>query len=104
MANKWNNPNWLETEVRERDKTCVFCGVEFVTSTISKKSSASWEHIINDAQIIARENIALCCRGCTASKRQKKLSVWLQSTYCKERGINVVTVAPIIKHAIVSGR
>lgn len=29
------------------------------------------EHIINDAKIIIRENIALCCCGCNASKGQK---------------------------------
>jgi hypothetical protein len=100
MANKWNIPGWLAMEVRERDKACVYCGVEFVGSTISKKSSASWEHIINNAKIVTRENIALCCRGCNASKGQKELSVWLQSTYCKDRGITVDTVAAIIKQAI----
>jgi 5-methylcytosine-specific restriction endonuclease McrA len=102
VANNWNIPDWLEKEVRERDKACVYCGVEFVVSTISKKSTASWEHIINDAQINTRENIALCCRGCNASKGQKKLSVWLQSTYCKDRGITVDTVAPIIKQVIAN--
>ena len=104
MANNWNIPNWLEKEVRERDKACVYCSVEFVAPTVSKKSAASWEHIINDAKIITRENIALCCRGCNASKGQKKLSVWLQSNYCKVRGIAIDSVAPIIKQAITNGQ
>lgn len=68
-----------------------------------KKTAASWEHIINDAKIITRENIALCCCGCNASKGQKQLSVWLQTPYCKERCISPETVAPIIKEAIMSG-
>lgn len=70
MANNWNIPAWLEKEVRERDKVCVYCAVEFTPAKVSKKTAASWEHIINDAKIITRENIALCCCGCNASKSQ----------------------------------
>lgn len=103
MANNWKIPAWLEKEVRERDKRCVYCGVEFTSVKISKKTTASWEHIINDAKIITRENIALCCCGCNASKGQKQLSIWLQSPYCEERGISVQTVAPIIQEAIKNG-
>jgi len=104
MANNWNIPNWLEKEVRERDKTCVYCGIEFTPSKTSKKTAASWEHIINNAKIITKENIALCCCSCNASKGQKQLSVWLESKYCKERNINQNTVAPIIKQAIENGQ
>ena len=104
MANNWNIPNWLEKEVRERDKACVYCGGEFTLAKVSKKSAASWEHIINDVKIITRENIALCCCGCNASKGQKQLSVWLQSKYCVERGIGLNSVAPIIKKAIANGQ
>ena len=103
MANNWNIPVWLETEVRERDKACVYCSVEFTPAKVSRKSAASWEHIINDATIINRENIVLCCCGCNASKGQKQLSVWLQSKYCKERGITPTSVASIIKQAISNG-
>ena len=103
MANNWNIPNWLEAEVRVRDTSCVYCRAPFMPSTISKKSAASWEHIINDETIITRENIALCCCGCNSSKGQKKLSVWLQSKYCKERGITEKSVADIIKKAIANG-
>ena len=103
MANNWNIPVWLEKEVRERDKVCVYCAVGFIPAKVSKKTAASWEHIINDAKIITRENIALCCCGCNASKGQKQLSVWLESKYCKERGISSESVAPIIKQAIENG-
>ena len=60
----------------------------------------SWEHIINDETIITRENIALCCVGCNASKGQKALKDWLESTYCRRRGITAATVAPIIRNAL----
>ena len=59
--------------------------------------------LINDAKIITRENIALCCCSCNASKGQKKLSVWLESKYCKEKNINFETVTQIIKNAIKNG-
>jgi hypothetical protein len=103
VANNWNIPAWLEIEVRTRDKACVYCNNPFTSSKVSKKSAASWEHIINDAKIITRENIALCCCGCNASKGQKLLSVWLQTKYCLARGIATESVAPIIKQAIVDG-
>lgn len=103
MANTWNIPDWLETEVRARDKACVYCRQPFTPYKLSKKSAASWEHIINDAKIITRENIALCCCGCNASKGQKQLSVWLESKYCEARGITKESVALIIKQAIADG-
>ncbi len=79
MANNWNIPKELEQEVRLRDKVCVYCGVEFTPTKISKKTAASWEHIINDAKIITRENIALCCCGCNASKGQNLASIKILS-------------------------
>lgn len=104
MANNWNIPAALEKEVRERDTSCVYCRNVFLSHKESVKASASWEHIINDASIVTRENICLCCRGCNASKGQKPLSLWLQTQYCKDRCITYETVAPIIKHAIESGQ
>ncbi len=101
MVNSWNIPEWLEQEIRMRDQACVYCGVKFTPSNISKKSSVSWEHIINDATIITRDNIALCCCSCNASKGSKELLTWLGSNYCKQKNINIDTVAPIIKKAII---
>ena len=102
MANNWNIPSWLETKVRVRDKDCVYCRVRFTSVSESRKTAASWEHIVNDVGIITRENIALCCSGCNSSKGQKNLSDWLKTKYCKERGIMNETVAPIIKQALDS--
>ena len=104
--NNWNIPDWLEKEVRDRDKTCVYCGVPMldeVPADGSRKAVATWEHIINDASIITRENIVLCCCGCNASKGQKSLSEWLNSEYCQRHDISLDTVAPIIKQALING-
>lgn len=106
-VNIWNIPEWLENEVRARDKTCVYCGVEMLSRVprgSPRGAAATWEHIINDARIITRENIALCCSACNSSKGQKPLAVWLQSTYCVERGVNENTVAQIVKDALAAAR
>ena len=101
--NRWNIPEWLEKEVKTRDKFCVYCGVEMVDKRPtggSRKSVATWEHIINDASIITRENIARCCVSCNSSKGTKDLREWLKSSYCKKKNINKDTVAEVVKKAI----
>lgn len=98
--NQWNIPEWLEKEVIERDKVCVYCSMEFSSAKESKKSMATWEHIVNDARIITRENISRCCFSCNSSKRAKELSLWLESTYCKNKGISKDTVASVVKQAL----
>jgi hypothetical protein len=103
VANRWNIPTWLEKEVRDRDTDCVYCRKPFTAAKVSVKAAASWEHIINDEKIINRDNIALCCRGCNASKGQKPLSLWLTSRYCQERGITKDAVAAIVQRAIANG-
>jgi 5-methylcytosine-specific restriction endonuclease McrA len=104
MANNWKIPNCLEIEIRERDLACVYCGADFTPARISLKTAASWEHIINDLNIVTRENIVLCCCSCNSSKGRKQLSDWLKSKYCLERGINPSTVAPIVRQAIENGQ
>lgn len=76
--NRWSIPDWLEEEVKKRDKTCVYCGVEMIEHMPphgSRRAAATWEHIVNDARIVTRENIARCCAACNSSKGTKDLSV-----------------------------
>ena len=103
----WNIPDWLEKEVRARDKTCIYCGIEMLARVprgSPRKAAATWEHINNDARIVTRENIALCCCACNASKGQRGLVDWLQSAYCLQRGITEDTVAHIVKTALAMAR
>lgn len=93
--NLWNIPAPLEQEIVLRDKACVYCGAAF-----DAQNRPTWEHIINDENIITRENIALCCRPCNSSKGVKELAVWLESAYCKKRGISPDTVSDVIKKAL----
>ena len=98
--NRWNIPDWLELEAIARDRKCVYCGVSFATAHTSRRDQPSWEHIINDASIVTRQNIVRCCVGCNASKGTKTLVAWLNSSYCKERSITQETVAPIVRAAL----
>jgi hypothetical protein len=101
--NNWGIPVWLEEEVKERDKTCIYCGIQMIEKTPpngSRKDVATWEHIINNASIVTRENIARCCVACNSSKGTKKLSEWIESAYCKKRGISRDTVAEVVKEAL----
>jgi hypothetical protein len=101
-VNSWNIPDWLETEVKARDTTCVYCRIEFGSFNETRKSIATWEHIVNDARIVNRENVARCCVSCNSSKGTRKLSNWLESDYCRKRGITKDTVAQVVKTALVS--
>jgi hypothetical protein len=101
--NHWGIPDWLEKEVKSRDKACVYCGTQMseqIPPRGPRKDVATWEHIINDASIVTRENIARCCAACNSSKGTKRLSDWLQSSYCKKRGINNDPVAEVVEEAL----
>ena len=98
--NRWNIPEPLEREILERDCRCVYCGVEFDSST--RRGKPSWEHIVNDARIITLQNIARCCVGCNASKGTKSLTDWLDSKYCQTRGITRDSVAEVVRLALDS--
>jgi hypothetical protein len=98
--NRWNIPGWLEREVTERDRCCVYCGVDFTAQSPNRRDRPSWEHILNDASIITRENIARCCVACNASKGTKNLVEWLDSRYCTTRGITRQSVTAVVRSAL----
>ncbi len=102
MSNKWGIPKEIEEYVVKRDLSCVYCGVNFSINHQSRKTKPTWEHIVNDIRITSKENIALCCTSCNASKGSKLLEDWLQSVYCKSKGIADNTVAEVVKNAIVN--
>lgn len=91
----------IELEVVARDTHCVYCGVSFLDGNVPHRQRPSWEHIINDVNIVTRSNIARCCISCNASKGAKPLKNWLGSNYCERRGITALTVAQVIKEALI---
>ncbi|HLU86989.1 MAG TPA: HNH endonuclease signature motif containing protein [Taishania sp.] len=102
MANQWGISREVELKVTQRDKYCVYCGVEFLSDG-TRKTQASWEHIVNDIRLNSIENIALSCVSCNASKGNKELSVWLLSEYCKSKNICKDSVADVVKEIIHKG-
>ena len=101
--NRWGIPGRLEEEITRRDAACIYCGIQMVDRCPpggSRRAVATWEHIINDARIVTRENIARCCAACNSSRETKKLADWLQSDYCKRRGINEDSVAEVVRKAL----
>jgi hypothetical protein len=100
--NRWHIREWLEVEVIDRDRRCIYCGVEFVPDPASCRHRPTWDHIVNDALIVTRENIARCCVSCNASKGAKDLAVWLRSRYCRARGITAQTIATVVRAALTA--
>ena len=103
-VNRWNIPDWLEREVTDRDRACVYCRVAFGSSPTDHKARATWEHIVNDARLVTRENIARCCASCNASKGTRDLAEWLTSAYCQRRGITSGTVSAVVRCALADRR
>lgn len=102
MTNKWGFSKEVEDFVKNRDLSCIYCGNEFANTGKLEKSSPSWEHIINDIMIKGIDNIALCCRSCNASKGSKTLKDWLESSYCKNKGIDKYNIALVARKHLES--
>jgi 5-methylcytosine-specific restriction endonuclease McrA len=97
--NKWGIPNWLEEKVKKRDKFCVYCHVklkEYPRTKGTPGDKATWEHIDNNGPN-SEFNVVRCCSSCNASKGTKKLSDWLESSYCKKKKISKETIANVVR-------
>jgi hypothetical protein len=99
-VNRWKIPAELELCIIERDPQCVYCAVSFALLTPRRGQRPSWEHIVNDARIVTKENIARCCMSCNASKGAKSLNSWLASNYCQLKGIHEGSVSPVVRDAL----
>ena len=95
--NRWKIPLVVEREVIARDLVCAYCSTPFSGKNGPYRSRASWEHVINDLALVSADNIVLCCVGCNASKGARPLERWLESKYCKDRGITAESVSPVVR-------
>ena len=95
LQNQYGIPRDLASLIVERDRVCIYCKSEFAPIGPRGNRRASWEHIINDVNLITPENIAICCTGCNSSKSDKDLRTWLQTPYCKRNSISEETLAPV---------
>ena len=41
--NNWGIPDWLEREVKERDKTCVYCGIQMIEHMPPRGPRKLWQ-------------------------------------------------------------
>lgn len=101
-AARWKIPRELAVTVLARDLCCIYCNRDFDLAG-PRASVPSWEHIVNDVSLVNAANIALCCCGCNASKGRKALIHWLDSKYCKERGITGTSISHIAAAALGAG-
>ncbi len=79
--NRWKIPPALEQEVLARDFACIYCGIQFVPNAPTRGAAPSWEHIVNDARIITRENMARCCRSCNRASARGPLPKSRETRY-----------------------
>jgi len=97
--NKWGIPYSIEEKVKKRDKFCVYCHIKLKEYSRTKGTpgdKATWEHIKNDGPN-SESNVVRCCCSCNASKGTKKLSDWLESSYCKKKNISKKTIANVVQ-------
>lgn len=98
MSNTYGISRQDEREIRARDKTCVYCHISLKRYSHAKRlSGATIEHFNNDGPFDKKFNVAVCCRGCNASKGTKTLSAWFKTPYCREKKINEETVSKPVK-------
>lgn len=99
-ARDWKISRGLAAQVIARDTECVYCRLVFLVSFTSRATCPSWEHIVNDLDLITLDNIALCCGSCNSSKGKKSLREWLHSGYCLKMGITEHSIAAVAKAAL----
>lgn len=99
-ASRWRIPRDIALQVLHRDERCIYCSRAFELPPAPRARCPSWEHIINDGSIVTLSNIALCCVGCNSSKGTKSLLNWLDSSYCRERGISSGSMAAVAVSAL----
>jgi hypothetical protein len=101
-ARTWKISRALAAQVIARDKQCIYCRLVFSAPFTSRAACPSWEHIVNNLDLITLDNIALCCGSCNSSKGKKSLQEWLQSAYCLRLGITEQSIAAVAKAALAS--
>jgi hypothetical protein len=105
MVNAFGIPDDIERSIRARDTVCVYCGGTMKQHPRTRgcpKDKATIEHLNFEGPFywdegLQSEDVVICCQSCNASRRDKPLPVWFESTYCLARGINAATVAAPVK-------
>src|SRR3989344_6968959 len=95
MANKFGIPEEVLSEIRTRDKDCVYCHKPMIYPCVGNRQSdwATIEHLSSHPPFYWKDglkaaNIVICCGSCNSSRGIKDLPDWFKTKYCLERSIN----------------
>jgi hypothetical protein len=90
--------------VRQRDRTCVYCHKTMMAPTAAKWRGdwATIEHLNHLPPWNNPTTISICCGSCNSSRGNRPLLEWLESSYCRTRGISRSTVAEPVQLYIAS--
>jgi hypothetical protein len=101
MSKEYGIPLENMEEIRERDKTCVYCHKIMINHN-DDRQRGDWstiEHLNSSPPWNNPNTVVICCWSCNSSKRDKNLLDWFKTPYCIERNINEETVAePVLKY------
>lgn len=106
MNNRHGIPKEVLSKIRERDVDCVYCHKKMIYPYEKENvaDSATIEHFRENGPFywwdgMNKEDLAICCGSCNASRGKKPLMVWFEEEYCARKGISVETVAePVGKY------
>lgn len=101
MSNEYGIPVRDEKDIRERDKTCVYCRKVMIDHSENGRRSdwSTIEHFNSLPPWNDPSTVAICCWSCNSSRGDKKLLDWFKTPYCFKRNINEKTVAePVVKY------
>ena len=95
MSKEYSIPLEKMKEIRERDKTCVYCHKVMIKHSNDGRRSdwSTIEHLNSLPPWNNPDTVVICCWSCNSSRRDKKLLDWFKAPYCMERNINEETVA-----------
>lgn len=102
--NGFGIPENLLSEIRARDKACVYCHKTMIYPYLARNSSdcATIEHLNFDGPFYWRDglrahDIVICCGSCNSSRGAMKLEDWFKTRYCINKNINANTVAAPVR-------
>ncbi len=105
MANRFGIPHDVENRLRLRFTACAYCGQAMRQHAQTRgcpSDKVTIEHLNRSgpfywSQGLREEDLVLCCGACNSSRGASLLADWLESSYCRERGISAATVAEEVR-------
>ncbi|MEK7100765.1 MAG: hypothetical protein AAB921_01565, partial [Patescibacteria group bacterium] len=97
------------TEIRARDKTCVYCGKKFDRAREADRDTLEhlnhrqdWDSVGNymrEGKPVS-EIVAMCCMECNRNRGAKSLRKWFECKYCVGKAISYQSSAQVVRNYI----